>query len=212
MSGWIAELRQRLGIKAPEASPPAPAGAAPDKEPPARQHRRRHRRLKAQLRPMRQRHSRRPRQEVDMKQLRATLGMALLLSRCAAVAGAQAGKPPAGAAADQTPRPEDLEPGVDTSKTAPSAPPAAESAAPAATPRRQPPLPAGARGQAGRRARRPGAHRLRARAPARRPARKARTAWNLRHTEITGNRELPKVHVHRALEALGPGRSWPGGR
>ena len=33
MSGWIAELRQRLGIKAPEASPPAPAGAAPDKEP-----------------------------------------------------------------------------------------------------------------------------------------------------------------------------------
>ena len=33
VSGWIAELRQRLGIKAPEASPPAPAGAAPEKEP-----------------------------------------------------------------------------------------------------------------------------------------------------------------------------------
>jgi tetratricopeptide (TPR) repeat protein len=31
VSGWIAELRQRLGIKAPEATPPAPADAAPDK-------------------------------------------------------------------------------------------------------------------------------------------------------------------------------------
>jgi len=33
VNGWIAELRQRLGIKAPDASPPAPAGAAPDKAP-----------------------------------------------------------------------------------------------------------------------------------------------------------------------------------
>ena len=58
-----------------------------------------------------------------MKQLRATLWMALLLGTLPHVAVAQTGKAPAAGA--QIPRPEELEPGVDTSKSTPSAPAAA---------------------------------------------------------------------------------------
>jgi hypothetical protein len=127
-----------------------------------------------------------------MKQRRATLWMALLLSTLPLVAAAQAGKPPAGGAADQIPRPEDLEPGVDTTKTAPSAPAAApQVAAPAAAPRAAAPPASGAaaptQGAGAKSAPAKGA------SAGKTPAKKGTDRLELEATDVTGNSELPKV-------------------
>lgn len=126
-----------------------------------------------------------------MKQLRATLWMALLLSTLPLVAAAQAGKPPAGGAPDQIPRPEELEPGVDTSKSAPSAPAAApEVAAPVAAPRAAAPPASGgapAQGAAAKSAPAKGA------SAGKTPAKKGTDRLELETTDVTGNSELPKV-------------------
>jgi hypothetical protein len=129
-----------------------------------------------------------------MKQLRATLWMALLLSTLPLVAAAQTAKPPAGGAADQIPRPEDLEPGVDTTKTAPSAPAAApEVAAPVTAPRASAPpaagaaAPAPAQGAAAKSAAAKGA------SAGKTPAKKGTDRLELEATDVTGNSELPKV-------------------
>ena len=127
-----------------------------------------------------------------MKQLHAMLWMALLLSTLPVVAGAQASKAPAGAAAAQIPRPEDLEPGVDTSKSAPSAPAAApEAAAPVPAPAAPvPPASAAAapaKGAAAKSAPAKGA------SAGKTPAKKGTDRLELEATDVTGNSELPKV-------------------
>jgi hypothetical protein len=121
-----------------------------------------------------------------MKLLRAMLGMALLLSALPLLAAAQAAKAPAGAAADQIPRPEDLEPGVDTTKSTPPAPAATPEAAAAPAPPASvtsaPP-----KGAAAKSAPAKGASAGKA------PAKKGTDRLELEATDVTGNSELPKV-------------------
>jgi hypothetical protein len=130
-----------------------------------------------------------------MKQLGATLWMALLLGTLPHVTLAQAGPAPAGAAGAQIPRPEELEPGVDTSKSTPSAPAAASTPdagvpAPAA---RAPTTPAAADASA------PAQGGAAKSAPAKKasagkaPAKKGTDRLELEATDVTGNSELPKV-------------------
>ena len=119
-----------------------------------------------------------------MKPLRVMLGMALLLSALPLLAAAQAAKAPAGAAADQIPRPEDLEPGVDTTKSTPPAPAATPDAAPA------PPASATsapAKGAAAKSAPAKGA------SAGKTPAKKGTDRLELETMDVTGNSELPKV-------------------
>jgi hypothetical protein len=130
-----------------------------------------------------------------MKQLRATLWMALLLGTLPHVALAQAGQAPAGAAGAQIPRPEELEPGVDTSKSTPSAPAAASTpdAAVPAPAARAPTTPAAADASA------PAQGAAAKSAPAKKasagkaPAKKGTDRLELEATDVTGNSELPKV-------------------
>jgi hypothetical protein len=129
-----------------------------------------------------------------MKQLRATLWMALLLGTLPHLAVAQAGQAPTGAAAAQIPRPEELEPRVDTSKSTPFAP-AAASAPDAAVPvpaARAPTTPAAgasapAQGAAAKSAPAKNASAGKA------PAKKGTDRLELEATDVTGNSELPKV-------------------
>ena len=108
------------------------------------------------------------------------------------VAAAQAGKAPAGAAADQIPRPEDLEPGVDTTKSAPSAPAVApDAAAPVPAPRAPAPpasaVSAPAKADAAKSAPAKGA------GTGKTAAKKGTDRLELEATDVTGNSELPKV-------------------
>ncbi|HUL19700.1 MAG TPA: hypothetical protein VLV29_10585 [Steroidobacteraceae bacterium] len=121
-----------------------------------------------------------------MKQLCRTFWVALLLGVLPLGAPAQTAKAPAGAAADQIPRPEDLEPGVDTTKSAPSVPAAAADTAPGpATPAASG---AAAAGKGAVRSAPP-----KGAAAGKTPAKKGPDRLELEATDVTGNSELPKV-------------------
>jgi hypothetical protein len=105
----------------------------------------------------------------------------LLSSLPAGVALAQAAPPAAGAAPANMPRPEELEPGVDTSKSTPAAAASEPASVPAAS---APP----ARGTAAANAVAP-----KAAAGAKAAGKKGPDRLELETTDVTGNSELPKV-------------------
>ncbi len=127
-----------------------------------------------------------------MKHPHTTLWVALLLSTLPWWLPPRLGKAPAGAAADQIPRPEDLEPGVDTTKSAPSAPAVApDAAAPVPAPRAPAPpvsaVSAPAKADAAKSAPAKGA------GTGKTAAKKGTDRLELEATDVTGNSELPKV-------------------
>jgi len=112
---------------------------------------------------------------------RAATLLALILAALPIACALAQTAPAAGAPAKAIPRPDELEPGVDTTRSAPAPvpqgpAPAPQAAAPAAAAAASP-QPAAAPAKAG----------------ARPPAKKGPDRLNLEATDVTGNSELPKV-------------------
>ena len=134
--------------------------------------------------------------------LRQDVRMAVLLMLLAAWplgrVLAQSAPAPAGSAAKPMPRPDELEPAVDTTRSAPTSAAAPESLSGTRPCGRAPTRAAAAAAPHNAAAAKD--------APPKAAAKKGVDRLNLETTDVTGNSELPKVHVHRALEAVGSGR------
>ena len=112
---------------------------------------------------------------------RAAMLLALILAALPIACALAQTAPAAGAPAKAIPRPDELEPGVDTTRSAPAPVPQGPAPAPQAA---SPPAATAAAPQ-------PAA--ASAKAGARAPAKKGPDRLNLEATDVTGNSELPKV-------------------